>query len=97
MSEHKIGKSNWTDDQKGLYRQRRDKGLRGQLGIATVHQAVKDENGKDQLVPLGTKTGSSGSHLVRAGSGRAKDRRYTTRGHSAFVQRHMERKAARGE
>lgn len=97
MSEHKTGTSNWTEEERKLYWERRQKGLRGQLGYVTVHRRTKDEEGNDQFVPLGTKTGSSGSRLMRSGSGRAKDSRFTKRGHRAFVQRHMALKAGRGE
>ncbi|MDE2104883.1 MAG: hypothetical protein KGL39_47035 [Patescibacteria group bacterium] len=58
MSEHKSGVSNWTVEERKLYRDRRDKGLRGQTGAVTVFDIVKDEEGKDARVPLGDKISS---------------------------------------
>lgn len=59
MGEHKTGNSNWSTEQKELYRQRREKGLRGQLGVVTVHKPIKDEEGNDQQLPIGTKSGGT--------------------------------------
>ncbi len=58
MSQHKTSLSNWTAEDKKLYRERREKGLRGQTGAVTVHRVVKDEKGEDTLVPLGNTVGS---------------------------------------
>lgn len=51
MSEHKTGHSNWTPEQKKLYQERRERGLRGTAGYVKMHSTVKDEEGKDQLIP----------------------------------------------
>lgn len=75
MSEHKTGKSNWTEEDKQLYWERRSKTvavqrpggriyqkpLRGQIGYANVYVTVKDEVGNDQRVPLGYRRPSKGS------------------------------------
>jgi len=53
MSEHKTNKSSWTDEQKQLYRERRNKGLRGQITEPNMHSTVKDEKGNNQRLPLG--------------------------------------------
>lgn len=53
MSEHTTSHSNLTDEEKKLYRERRQKGFRGQLGYANVHTTFKDEKGESHLVPLG--------------------------------------------
>lgn len=56
MSEHKTG-SAWTPDQKKLYRERKEKGLSGTPEAVTVFRRVKDEQGNDQLQPIGNKVG----------------------------------------
>jgi hypothetical protein len=38
MSEHKTGQSNWTAEDKRLYRKRRESGLRGQLEITLLQK-----------------------------------------------------------
>ncbi len=53
MSQHKSGVSNWTAKQKQEYWDRRNKGLRGQIGYVKFHQRVKDDKGKESLIPLG--------------------------------------------
>ncbi len=58
MSEHKTGLSNWTDKQRANYWDRREKGLRGQTGAATVHQTILTDKGP-QSIPLGNKIGGS--------------------------------------
>ena len=57
MSEHKTGRSSWADEQKQLYRERRQRGLNGVARAVTAFQPVIDEEGKPQRVELGNKTG----------------------------------------
>ncbi len=64
MSEHKTGLSNWTAKQKADYWDRRNKGLRGQVGYVKYHQTVKDEKDKETHVPLG-KIGSHESQFMQ--------------------------------
>jgi len=58
MSEHKIDQSNWTAEDKKLYQERRQQHVRGQVSVITVHQAVTDEQGQVQRLPIGSKLGS---------------------------------------
>jgi hypothetical protein len=58
MSQHKTGLSNWTDKQRANYWDRRDKGLRGQVGVVTVHRSVLTKEAGPQKIPLGDKVGS---------------------------------------
>lgn len=76
MSEHKTALSNWTEEEKALYSERRSrtvetekrggrkhqKRLTGQLSYVNMHLHVKDEEGNDQLVPLGYRKPRSGGH-----------------------------------
>ena len=59
MSEHKTGLSSWTAEEKKLYRERREKGLRGQTGAVTVHQSVLTKDAGAQKIPLGNKLGAA--------------------------------------
>jgi hypothetical protein len=38
MSEHRTGVSNWTDEEKRLYRMRRRSGLRGQIESTIIQR-----------------------------------------------------------
>lgn len=91
MSEHKIGLSNWTTEAKKLYQERRNKGLRGQTGAVTVHQAVKSEDGSEQHIPLAEKMGSLLSR------GKQSDRRTYKREQGRAVVRQQRKGAIRGE
>lgn len=87
MSEHKTSASNWTEKQKTDYRDRRGKGLRGQASYANTFATVKDEEGKDQLLPIGfTRGPGRSSRLTSGGSNKAVDRRFTKKNHGDFVR-----------
>lgn len=58
MSQYKTSTSTWTAEDKKLYRERRDKGLRGQTGVVTVHRPVLTKDAGSQKIPLGNKVGS---------------------------------------
>ena len=47
MSEHKTGRIQPDTEDRKLYRERRRKGLRGQIAAINVHRVVKDENGDE--------------------------------------------------
>lgn len=68
MSQHKTGLSNWMAEEKKLYRERREKGLRGQTGAVTVHQTIKDEKGNEERIPLGNKIGRRLSWMGQIGN-----------------------------
>nr|HET6905101.1 hypothetical protein [Ktedonobacteraceae bacterium] len=91
MSEHKTGLSNWTAEDKKLYRERRDKGLRGQIGVVTVHRPIKDEQGKEQRVPLGRTVGSLLSR------GKSSNTRAYKREQGRVVVKQQRRGSTRGE
>lgn len=66
MSEYKTSLSSWTTKQKADYLDLHTKGLRGQTGAVTVHQTIKDDKGRDQLVPVGASASSVKRQQSRA-------------------------------
>jgi hypothetical protein len=83
MSEHKSGKS--TFDKK-LYKERRSKGLRGQIGYAIVVQRELDDKGNEVIVPVSGKRPPISNVRNRKDTGKAVDRRFTKPNHGGFVQ-----------
>lgn len=69
MSEHKSGQSNWTPEQKKLYTERREHGVRGQIGYANIHQTVEDEKGDAQRIPIGFLRGPGSSSRLQTHRG----------------------------
>ena len=91
MSQHKTGVSNLTVEDKKLYRDRRDKGLRGHVGFVTVYRTVKDEKGDDQRVPLGAMTGSQFSR------GKHSESRHRARQQWRAFNKRQRKGSSRGE
>lgn len=91
MSQHKTGQSNWAAEDKKLYTERRNKGLRGQLGVATVHRPIKDEQGNEQHVPLGNRVSSLLSR------GKSSNTRAYKREEGRAVVRQQRKGSTRGE
>jgi hypothetical protein len=52
VSQHKTGLSNWTAKQKSDYWERRNRGLRGQIGYVKYHQSITDDKGNETKIPL---------------------------------------------
>lgn len=70
-----------SDFDKKLYRERREKGLRGQIGYANVVQRTEDEKGNPVLVAVGFMRGPGISSRMRSHRGESpKDRKFSTRG-----------------
>jgi hypothetical protein len=91
MSEHKTGLSNWTTEDKKLYTERRERGLRGQVGVVTVYRPIKDEQGNEQRVPLSSKVGSLLSR------GKSSNTRAYKREEGRAVVRQQRKGSTRGE
>lgn len=70
-----------------LYRERRAKGLRGQIGFANVHIVSEDEKGNPQLIPVGYMRGSGqSSRMQRKESNKVVDRRNTKKGYTHVIK-----------
>lgn len=80
MSAHKSNHSNWTEEQKKDYWERRKRNLSGTPGYANIHQIVKDEKGNDQIVPVGFMSGFVSSRLNKPKDLKGIDRRFTKKG-----------------
>ena len=91
MSEHKTGNPSFD---KELYRERRKRGLNGVARPVTVYKPVIDEEGNQQHVELGNKTGSMVS-VRKSSSERRHHRRHFTSKQS--VMRRLIRASGRGE
>lgn len=76
MSEHKTGRSNWTEEQKQLYLERRQKNVPGQTGYANMSLVIKDEEDNEQRIPTsGTISGGRESRrTLRRNNWKAKRR-----------------------
>lgn len=92
MSEHKTGQSNWAAEDKKLYRERRNKGLRGQTqALSSYTKLSKNEKDEELKVPLGDKVSSLLSR------GKHSDTRAYKREQRQMVVRQQRKGSTRGE